>query len=169
MRRPRKSKSKTRRLKVIRLWNYPEAASATPYLRSVMASLRTHYLDSLRLRLSIDRLSEKKATRETLIAIDDARKELDHSQDAFKDNHRELRKIDIFLLDPLEGVALIPCQHNEELAWMVFEQFDKKGLVGWRWHKDDMDVRRPMKDFPSEANATIAAPEATPPAPPAQA
>lgn len=147
MRRPRKSKSKTRRLKVIRLWNYPDAVRATPYVRSVLKSIRTHYLDSLRHRLAINRLSEQKANRENLIALDDARKELDRSEDAFKESHRDLRKIDIFLLDPLEGFALIPFQRDEELAWMVFEQFDSEGVVGWRWHKDDLEVRRSLKDL----------------------
>jgi hypothetical protein len=147
MKRPRKSSKKSRRLKVIRLWNYPEAIRAVPYLRSVLDALRNYYLDSLRHRLTVKRLSDRKAERSTLIALEDARKDLDRSQDAFKDSHRELRKIDVFLLDPLEGIALIPCQKNEELAWMVFEQFDENGLVGWRWHKDDFDLRRPLAEF----------------------
>jgi hypothetical protein len=155
MKRPRKSAKKSRRLKVIRLWNYPEALRAVPYLRSVLDALRNHYLDSLRHRLTIERLSAKKADRNTLIALEDARKDLDRAQDAFKESHRELRKIDVFLLDPLEGIALIPCQKGEELAWMVFEQFDKDGFVGWRWHKDEFELRRPLTD--------LAEPRALPP------
>lgn len=147
MRRPRKSKSRARRLKVIRLWNYPEAARAIPYLRSVLGAIREHYLESLRHRLTIRRLSEGRTDRDSLIALDDARKALDRSEDAFKESHAELQKIDVFLLDPLEGVALVPCQKDEELAWMVFERYDKKGIVGWRWHKDDFDLRRPVKDL----------------------
>ena len=155
MKRPRKSAKKSRRVKVIRLWNYPEATRATPYVRSVLDALRNHYLDTLRHRLVVERLSAKKPDRNTLIALDEARKDLDRAQDAFKESHRELRKIDIFLLDPLEGIALIPTQKDEDLAWMVFEQFDKEGLVGWRFHKDSFDMRRPF--------AELAAPAALPP------
>jgi hypothetical protein len=147
MKRPRKSAKKSRRLKVIRLWNYPEAVRAVPYLRSVLDALRNHYLDSLRHRLTVKRLSERKPERSNLIALEEARKDLDRAQDAFKDAHRELRRIDVFLLDPLEGIALVPCQKNDDLAWMVFEQFDKTGLVGWRWHKDAFEMRRPIADL----------------------
>lgn len=147
MKRPRKSARKTRRMRVIRLWNYPDAQRAAPYLRSVLTTLRNDYLDSLRHRLTIERLSDHKPDRETLIALDDARKDLDRSEDAFREHHRELRKIDAFLLDPLEGVALIPCQKDDNLAWMVFEQFDKTGLTGWRWHKDPFDMRRPLNEL----------------------
>ncbi len=101
MKRPRKSAKKSRRVKVIRLWNFPEATRATPYVRGVLDALRNHYLDTLRHRLTVERLSAKKPDRSTLIALDEARKDLDRAQDAFKETHRELRKIDIFLLDPL--------------------------------------------------------------------
>jgi hypothetical protein len=154
MKRPRKSAKKSRRLKVIRLWNYPEAIRAVPYLRSVLDALRNHYLDSLRHRLTIKRLSDKKPERDTLIALDEARKDLDRAQDAFKDSHRELRRIDVFLLDPLEGVALIPCQKTDALAWMVFEQHSEEGLVGWRWHTDSFDLRRPLAELEEPAAAT---------------
>ncbi len=42
---------------------------------------------------------------------------------------------------------MIPCQKDEDLAWMVFEQFDKDGLVGWRFHKDSFDMRRPLGEL----------------------
>src|SRR5215212_3234294 len=90
MKRPRKSAKKSRRLKVIRLWNYPEAVRVVPYLRSVIDALRNHYLDSLRHRLTVKRLSARKPERSNLIALEDARKDLDRSQDSFKDAHREL-------------------------------------------------------------------------------
>lgn len=149
MKRPRKAK-KSRRLKVIRLWNYPEATRATPYLRSVLTSLREDYLASLKQRLEIERRSAGKPDRASLIAVDEARKELNRAEAAFHDSHSELRDIDVFLLDPLEGVALIPCQKDEELAWMVFENHDPDGFVAWRWHKDDFTIRRPLKDLASE-------------------
>lgn len=147
MKRPRKSSRKSRRLKVIRLWNYPDAHRAIPYLRNVLDGIRGNYLEAVRHRLAVNRLSEKKPDRETLMALDDARKELGSAEDSFKDSHRELRKLDVFLLDPLNGIALVPTQRDEELAWIVFELFDKAGLTGWRWHKDEFDVRRPLADL----------------------
>jgi len=154
MKRPRKAK-KSRRLKVIRLWNYPEATRATPYLKSVLTSIREGYLESLKHRVEIERHSEGKPTRASMIAVADAQKELDRAEESFNEGHRELRDIDVFLLDPLEGVALIPCQKDDELAWMVFENLDPSGFVGWRWHKDDFGVRRPLEQLSTTPPAEL--------------
>jgi hypothetical protein len=58
---------------------------------------------------------------------------------------------DVFLLDPVRGLALIPFQQGEELAWFVFDAFDQNGLTSWRYHKDPLETRRPMpKESPSD-------------------
>ncbi len=141
MNRPKKS----RRLRVIRLWKRHEADKAIPYLHSVIRSLRDHWLDTQRLNVTVQRLHDKKADRATLIEIADSEKEQFQVSGKFKDAMRELRKIDVFLLDPVQGLALIPFQIGEELAWYVFDMFEEKGLVGWRYHQDALEIRRPLE------------------------
>lgn len=142
-RRPRKS---SRRLKVIRLWTYAEVIRALPYLRSVTNSLRDHYLEAQRLSLASRRLADKKPNRDNLVALQESQTEETKALDQFYDALRELRRIDIFPLDPVRGLALIPFQKGENLAWFVFDLFEETNLVGWRFHQDAMETRRPIPE-----------------------
>jgi len=152
MRRPRNSRRKSKRLRVIRLWNLPDAVRAVPYLSRVLGSVREHWLTMQRHRLNIDRLGQRKADRQTLIHLQDAQRDSNRASENFRDSLRELRKIDVFLLDPVQGIAFIPFQREEELAWMIYDRFDERGVIGWRWHKDALDMCRPLGEL-----------EATPP------
>ena len=62
----------------------------------------------------------------------------------FNDALEELMAIDVYLLDPVKGVALIPFRKEDDLAWYVYDQFDKSGLSGWRYHNDPMEECRPL-------------------------
>ncbi len=52
--------------------------------------------------------------------------------------------IDVYLLDPVRGVALIPFRKEDDLAWYVFDQFCAGGLSGWRFHNDPLEECRPL-------------------------
>jgi len=131
----------------MRLWKYPEAIKARPYLQRVLGSLREDWLELQQNQLQEERLAQKKADRTTLIGIDDARKESHRVSERFRDSLRELRKIDVFLLDPVQGIAFIPFQREEELAWMVYDRFDENGLIAWRLHSDPIEQRRPIDEI----------------------
>lgn len=152
MKHPRRKK---RKMRVIHLWNYPDALRAVSYLNHVLTSLREQWLETQRHRLDVKRLSLQKPDRATLVRLEEAQKDLDRSEDSFKETLHELRVIDVFLLNPLHGIAFLPFQKGEELAWMVFDLFAKENLAGWRLHQDPMESRRPIEE--------IAASEPTPP------
>lgn len=147
MRRPNRSRRKSRRIRVMRLWKYPEAIKARPYLHRVLGSLRDDWLQLQQHQLDESRLAQKKADRTTLIGLEDARKESHRASERFRDSLRELRKIDVFLLDPVQGIAFIPFQRDEELAWMIYDRFDENGLIGWRLHSDPIEERRPIDEI----------------------
>jgi len=113
----------------------------------VLSSVREDWLMMQRHRLTIDRLAQRKADRKTLIHLDDTQKDSHRASEDFRSSLRELRKIDVFLLDPVQGLAFIPFQRNEELAWMIYDRFDERGLIGWRWHKDTMETCRPLDEI----------------------
>lgn len=159
MRSPRRSRRKSRRLRVIRLWTYPDAVRAVPYLNAVLGSVREDWLTLQSHRLTIDRLNQRKPDRKTLIHLDDTQKASHRASEEFRSSLRELRKLDVFLLDPVQGLAFIPFQRDDELAWMVYDRFDERGLIGWRWHKDTMETRRPLAEI-GDAPAIADAPEA---------
>jgi uncharacterized protein DUF2203 len=134
-----------RQVRAIRLWSYPEAAKALPYLRSLTDSLRGHWLELQERQLAARRLNDlRKPTRSDRIALEDAQEDARRAEEHFDDALEELMRLDIFLLDPVRGLALIPFQQEEELAWYVFDLFDKDGLTSWRYHKDPLDTRRPV-------------------------
>ena len=143
MKRRRRTKRGT--LRAIRLWTYPEAAKALPYLRSITNSLRDHWLELQSKQLAARRLSDvRKPSRHERIALADTQNDLSSAGDKFETALAELMEHDVFLLDPIQGLSLIPFQENEELAWYVFDLFDEHGLKEWRYHKDPLETRRPV-------------------------
>ncbi len=147
-RRPKKQ------LRAIRLWSYPEAVNALPYLRSLTASLRESWLALQNRQLAVRRLHDLRLpTRSDRIALEDAQQDAHRAEEEFDDALEELMRLDIFLLDPVRGLALIPFQQEEELAWYVFDLFDAGGLTSWRYHKDPLETRRPV---PKKTEATLA-------------
>ena len=145
----RRHRSKKRPMRVIRLWSRPDAEKAVPYLRSVVGSLREHWLAMQSASRASARLAAVPgpARRDQILAGDAIRADQSRAQDRFEDALTELSKIDIFLLDPINGVALIPFGKDDELAWLVYDHFDETGLVGWRYHQDGMERRRPLADL----------------------
>lgn len=141
---PRRGRTK-RQVRAIRLWTYAEAARALPYVRSLTNSLRDAWLDLQREQLAAKRLHDlRKPSRSERIALEERLKDAGASEDEFDVLLAELMHLDIFLLDPVQGLALIPFQEGEELAWYVFDLFDAEGLTSWRYHKDPLETRRPV-------------------------
>jgi hypothetical protein len=54
----------------------------------------------------------------------------------------ELGALDVALHDALQGVALVPFVHEDQLAWFVYDIHDTAGLRFWRYHSDSEDTRR---------------------------
>lgn len=156
MKRRRRTR-RNRSLRVIRLWTQPEATKALPYVRAITKSLRDHWLTAQSNRVDAQRLSKlSKLSRSQLISLEDFKNAQFKAEEAFNDALGELMGMDVFLLDPVQGLALIPFQQEEELAWYVFDLFDEQGLTSWRFHKDPLEMRRPMPEEPRKSRAKAA-------------
>ena len=154
----RRRRTKDRSLRVIRLWKYADAAKASPYLRSLVNSLRDHWLLLQNRHLAARRLQDlRKPSRHDRIALDDTLEEARRAENEFDDTLQELMSLDIFLLDPVRGQALIPFQEGEELAWFVFDLFDEKAMTSWRYHKDPLETRRPVPEGRHDADPPLIA------------
>lgn len=151
MKRHRKRKSKEMRL--IRLWTYPQAHKALPYLRSITGSLREHWLDAQGKRLDFGRLHEAagRADRAKILAEELASEEKSQAEERFAEDLQELMGLDVYLLDPVRGLAFIPFQKDSELAWFVFDHFEDD-LKEWRFHQDPLETRRPIQELSKEAD-----------------
>ena len=149
-----KRKPKNRRgrpAKILRLWTHADAEKALPYVRSIMGSLREHWLDVHRAKRHLRRLDRKpgRPDRTALLDRAHAAQDSDLAADRFDESLRELMALDIYCVDPVEGLALIPFRKGEELAWFVFDLFVPERLLTWRLHNDPMETRRPLTEaFP---------------------
>jgi hypothetical protein len=145
----RNQKGAKRRRRQVRVWTLEQARAALPYLSSVMRSLREHRLEAVTQHRTAERLAGRpgRPDRDSLIAHAEAAKAAGGADERFRDTLAELEALDIFLLDPIAGQALIPFVHDENLAWYVYDAFDPEPLRFWRYHSDPLDARRPMAEI----------------------
>jgi len=155
---PRRERSK--RMRALRLWSWSEVTKAVAYLHSVIGSLREHWLEVLRAQRQIDLASKQNSPANRQQIIDEASRadERQRAQTKFDDALEELNGIDVFLLDPVKGSALIPFRKEDDLAWYVFDHFAKPGVIGWRYHQDPIEECRPL-ETPVEATIDDSVPK----------
>jgi hypothetical protein len=136
-------------MRVLRLWDWSEARKAVPYLRSVIGSLREHWLEVLTAERQLQRSIKHPATERRRQLLDERAndEERQRAQTKFDEALEELNRVDVFLLDPVQGLALIPFRKEDDLAWYVFDHFAEKGLIGWRYHHDTIETCRPLEEL----------------------
>jgi hypothetical protein len=142
-RHPKGAKQRTQTLQV---WTFGQAQAAIPYIASVVRSIREHALEALSQAQQARRLRDRpgRPNRAALIAQHEAEQAARDADDAFQDAVQELQQLDIYCLDPVQGQALIPFVHDEQLAWYVFDLYDSPHLRFWRYQSDPEDTRRPI-------------------------
>jgi len=144
---------------VLHLWTYETALRSVPYLRAVVRSLREHWLHLQAVRRQIQRLDSRpgRPDRQTLIQRAVAVKELDRADMTLEETLDELKAVEVYCLDPAQGLALIPFGKGDELAWYVFDVFSPQGLEAWRFHGDPLEMRRPLEQNAGSALPTRSA------------
>lgn len=141
---PQRDRSK--RMQVMHLWTWNEAAKAVPYLRSITGSLREHWLDMLQAQREMDRADVAKTPTKTEKLVQNQRSmdERQRARDKFNDALDELHGIEAYLLDPVKGTAVLPFRKEDDLAWYVFDHFAAPGVIGWRYQNDPVEECRPL-------------------------
>lgn len=132
----------------IRLWTYVRALKAAPYLRVSIRSLRERWLLIQRLQREVQRIDARpgRPDRRIMISRAETLEDLEAAEQDFIETVNELLNLDVYCVDPVQGVALIPFAQDENLAWFVFELFAPEGLVAWRYHADPLEARRFLAD-----------------------
>jgi hypothetical protein len=144
-RKPKKAKGSRQ---VIPIWTYDQAQGLIPYLTSVMRSLRDHQLDVQKYDLMTRRLANRpgRPDRPTLMAHHDAVQETQHAWEEYDTALEELNSLGIFCLDAVQGEALVPFEHEQQLAWFIFDLFDNRPFRFWRFDRDNLETRRPIRE-----------------------
>jgi hypothetical protein len=154
---PRRKRAKAR-ARTFRVWTQPQAEAAVPFITSVMQSVREHFIQRQARQLHLERLESKpgRPNRGALLALETARHDAAHAEEQFADALNELWRLNIYCLDPAQGLALIPFAHpDEQLAWFVFELFEKEKLRFWRFHGDPLETRRPLPVVTEPPSLTV--------------
>jgi hypothetical protein len=128
----------------LRVWTLTEAQAAAPFLASIVRSIREHALESLTQRRKARRLSDKpgRPSRSALINQQEAEHAAVQAEDRFREAVAELQALDIYCLDPIQGLALVPFVRDEQLAWYIFDLFDSTPFRFWRYQSDPEETRR---------------------------
>jgi hypothetical protein len=144
MKRDRKTAKQNRQ--ELRVWTYDLARAAVPYITSIVRSLREHALEINSRQREVKRLAALpgRPDRKTMIAQQEAERELRRAEARFEEAAGDLEQLDIFCLDPVRGQALVPFVHDGELAWYIFDLFDGNRFRFWRYQSDPEETRRPI-------------------------
>jgi Uncharacterized conserved protein (DUF2203) len=138
-----------KRQDTIQVWTYDHARRVLPYVASIMRSLREYRLEAQQQERIVRRLANQpgRANRTALLAHAAAEKAATEAKDSFHEALDELHTLDIYCLDPVAGLALIPFSIENRLAWFVFDLFDPGDPIRfWRYHQDPLDTRRPIAE-----------------------
>ena len=150
-------------LVMVPLWTRARAEKATPYIASMLRSLRDSLLTAKQHSFTAHRLATRpgRPNRAALIAHAEALEESRLACDAVDDGEEELRALGINCLDPISGEALVPFATRERFAWFIYDLFAEQPLQYWRYHTDPPETRRPIEEIqddpdpgerPSEGN-----------------
>lgn len=142
----KRRRERSERMRVMRLWNWSEATKAVPYLHSVIGSLREHWLEVLCAERQLQLSTKDKAAERRQRLLEDQNHQDDRrrAETKFEDALDELNGVDVLLLDPVQGLAMIPFRKEDGLAWYVFDHFTEPGLIGWRYDHDPIEEYRPL-------------------------
>jgi hypothetical protein len=136
----------------IQVWTYDQARRVLPYVASIMRSLREYRLEAQQQDRIARRLATRpgRADRKAIMAHAAAEQGASEAQDRFHEALDELHTLDIYCLDPVAGLALIPFAIENQLGWFVFDLFDPGDPIRfWRYHQDPLDTRRPIAEVPA--------------------
>ena len=145
----RNQKGGKRHTSSVQVWTHRRARAALPYISSVLRSLREHALEGQRQRRTAQRLDAApgRPDRAALIAHQEALREAQQADARLQETLKELHSLDVECLDPIRGQALIPFEHDKQLAWFLFDLFDSEPLRFWRYQDDPSDTRRPLAEI----------------------
>lgn len=144
----KRNRRKEQPLRVVKLWSFSQADKARPYLRTLTSAIREDWLSLQSTKRTVHMLEKKpgRPDRQALLARETAITERDKAEDRFSQDLDELNRMDVFLIDPVHGTALIPFAKDDNLAWFVYDLFEDEGLTSWRLHEDPIEMRRPIDE-----------------------
>jgi len=144
----KRNRKEAPRKQVLPVWTITYARQASPYIGSIMRSLRENRLEQLGKESRAKKLADRpgRPDRAAIIAQESARREAQAAAERLNDDLHELQTMGVFCQDAVQGQALLPFVKEQLLAWFVFDLFAEPSLNAWRYHSDPDTMRRPLAE-----------------------
>jgi hypothetical protein len=132
-----------------RRWTFAQVVKAVPYLCSVIRSLRERCLEMQQAQRQLWLMDARpgRPNRQVLLRRPAAGWEVELAQKRFEETLDELTDLEVYCLDPVRGLALIPFRKREKPAWIFLDLFAPQPLGGWRFHADPVETVRPLAEI----------------------
>lgn len=135
------------------IWTPQKAKSAMGLITRVLDDIRSVALDQTAFQLRLTRLGELKGKpdRAQLLGRRSIEEDLEHSKLVGNQLLEEALEIGLHPVDPIQGIAALPCMTSEGLGFLVIDRFAEEPLAGWRLAKDPPGILRDLKLQPKDA------------------
>lgn len=116
--------------RILNLWTLDKARKACPFIASVMVSLREHRLEALQQRRQAERLQARPGPLDPLArsAYCTAIRRAEEGEQRFKAAAGELNALDIFCVDAIAGLAVMPAGPEDQITWLLYDHFAEDPL-----------------------------------------
>lgn len=118
------------------------------YLTSASCALSASMaLEAQQRHLALKKLEKQpgRPDRHAILAHEEAVREATLAKERLEADVEELMELDVYCLEPIQGLALIPFIQENQLAWFVYDLFEPDQLRFWRYHSDPLETRRPVE------------------------
>jgi hypothetical protein len=146
-------KRQTPDLMVVPLWTRAKVEKAAPYLASMLRSLREALLEAKCHKRTAERLASRPGQlgRASGFALVDSLRDARRARESFREELQELHALGIHCPDPLRAEALVPFDHEQQLAWFIYDLYADEPIRHWRFHVDPPETRRPIEEIQEQA------------------
>jgi len=143
----KRNRQSSKNQQTIQVWTLEQARSLVPYLTSIIDSMREARLENLAHTSRVAKLEARhgRPKRDEILAIADEKAKAQETEDRYKKAQEELQQLDVYCINAIQGLALIPFVNEDQLAWFIFDRFDEDALRFWRFHLDPVDVKHPIE------------------------
>lgn len=145
-------------------WTPQRAHAAMGLLTRVIDDLRDATIEQKSARRGLTRLDRAAGRRNRMqfLRVQNLNDDLKEAKDHEARVLTEAKTLGVEVVDPLKGIAVLPCLTNQGMGLLVVDRFAEEPLVGWRLVDDPPNVVRRIPAVTEESKALAAPPAETP-------
>ena len=152
MKKPRKQGSGQR---AKTFWTPQRAHAAMGLLTRVIDDLRDATIEQKSARQGLTRLDHGTGQHGRLefLRAQSLSDDLRHAKEHEAQVLTEAKSLGVEVVDPMQGIAVLPCLTNQGMGLLVLDRFAEEPLVGWRLVDDPPNVVRRIPTVTEESKA----------------